>query len=100
MLFFTCFIVLLSYYFILLSYLLLCHLRYVLLTLVLQHPPDDVAKGTGKKLEFAGQIPRFTQPEIFFLSTLMTDKNSKEVSVCVCVCALNGCMSSEKLHVY
>ncbi|KAG0713167.1 CCR4-NOT transcription complex subunit 11 [Chionoecetes opilio] len=45
------------------------------------HPPDDVAKGTGKSLEFAGQIPRFTQPEIFFLSTLMTDKSSKEVGV-------------------
>ncbi|XP_063884622.1 CCR4-NOT transcription complex subunit 11-like [Scylla paramamosain] len=43
------------------------------------HPLDDVAKGTGKKLEFAGQVPRFTQPEIFFLSTLLTDKNSKEL---------------------
>ena len=40
---------------------------------------DDAAK--GKKLEFAGQVPRFTQPEIFFLSTLLTDKNSKEVGV-------------------
>lgn len=49
--------------------------------LSLQHPVDDAAKGTGKKLEFAGQVPRFTQPEIFFLSTLLTDKNSKEVGV-------------------
>lgn len=87
-----------------------------------QHPLDDAAKGTSKKLEFAGQIPRFTQPEIFFLSTLMTDKNSKEVGVggsgslsgcvltvgggLVCllkqtVCAdrggLNGSISTEKL---
>lgn len=48
----------------------------------LQHPPDEVAKASGKKLEFAGQIPKFTQPEIFFLSTLLTEKNSKEVGVC------------------
>ncbi|XP_071535843.1 CCR4-NOT transcription complex subunit 11 isoform X4 [Panulirus ornatus] len=43
------------------------------------HPPDDVAKGTGKKLEYAGQLPRISQPEIVFLSTLITDKNSKEL---------------------
>lgn len=47
----------------------------------MQHPPDEVAKGTGKKLEFAGQIPKFTQPEIFFLSTLLTEKSSKEVGM-------------------
>ncbi|KAG7161602.1 CCR4-NOT transcription complex subunit 11-like [Homarus americanus] len=43
------------------------------------HPPDDVAKGTGKKLEYAGQLPKISPPEIVFLSTLITDKNSKEL---------------------
>ncbi|XP_050720348.1 CCR4-NOT transcription complex subunit 11-like [Eriocheir sinensis] len=43
------------------------------------HPPDEAAKGGGKMLEFAGQIPKFTQPELFFLSTLLTERSSKEL---------------------
>ncbi|XP_066985827.1 CCR4-NOT transcription complex subunit 11 [Macrobrachium rosenbergii] len=45
----------------------------------LLHPPDDIAKGIGKKLEFAGQLPRISPSETVFLSTLITDKNSKEL---------------------
>ncbi|KAK7072375.1 CCR4-NOT transcription complex subunit 11 [Halocaridina rubra] len=45
----------------------------------LLHPPDDIMKGTGKKLEYAGHIPRIGPPEKVFLSTLVTDKNSKEL---------------------
>ncbi|ROT81600.1 hypothetical protein C7M84_025273 [Penaeus vannamei] len=43
------------------------------------HPPDNLSKGTGKKLEYAGQLPKFSQSEIAFLSSLITDKNSKEL---------------------
>ncbi|XP_064098719.1 CCR4-NOT transcription complex subunit 11-like [Macrobrachium nipponense] len=45
----------------------------------LLHPPDDIAKGIGKKLEFAGQLPRISPSETVFLSTLITDKSGKEL---------------------
>ncbi|KAK4294804.1 hypothetical protein Pmani_032607 [Petrolisthes manimaculis] len=41
------------------------------------HPLEDNVK--GKKLEFAGQLPRLTPSELAFLAALITDKTNKEL---------------------
>ena len=38
-------------------------------------------KVPGRPLDNQGQLPRITPPEKIFLSRLLTEKNSKEVSI-------------------
>ncbi|XP_063238228.1 CCR4-NOT transcription complex subunit 11 [Bacillus rossius redtenbacheri] len=43
----------------------------------LLHPPDDVNKATGRKLEYAGQLPRLSSVEKNFLAQLITNQTKE-----------------------
>jgi len=46
----------------------------------LQHPPEETNKGSTRKLEYAGQLPRLSTMEKNFLAQLITNP-TKEVNV-------------------
>jgi len=46
----------------------------------LQHPPEETSKGSTRKLEYAGQLPRLSTVEKNFLAQLITNP-TKEVNV-------------------
>jgi hypothetical protein len=46
----------------------------------LQHPPEETSKGSTRKLEYAGQLPRLSAIEKNFLAQLITNP-TKEVNV-------------------
>jgi hypothetical protein len=46
----------------------------------LQHPPEETSKGSARKLEYAGQLPRLSTVEKNFLAQLITNP-TKEVNV-------------------
>jgi hypothetical protein len=47
---------------------------------LLQYPPEETSKGSGRKLEYAGQLPRLSTVEKNFLAQLITNP-TKEVNV-------------------
>lgn len=50
-----------------------------MVSLLIQHPPDNTGKNTSRKLEYLGQLPRLTAVEKSFVSQLITN-TSKDVS--------------------